>query len=37
LYDAVNAGRIDAVRLRRSLAGLALPRWATGGSGWAPM
>ena len=26
LYDAVNHGRIDIGRLRRSLAGLALPR-----------
>jgi hypothetical protein len=26
LYDAVNHGRIDIARLRRSLAGLPLPR-----------
>jgi DDE superfamily endonuclease len=30
LYDAVNAGRIDIARLRRSLAGLPLPRAADG-------
>ena len=30
LYDAVNAGRIDISRLRRSLAGLPLPRAADG-------
>src|SRR6201989_2185387 len=30
LYDAVNHGRIDIGRLRRSLAGLALPRGADG-------
>src|ERR1700750_1113509 len=30
LYDAVNHGRIDIGRLRRSLAGLALPRAADG-------
>ena len=33
LYDAVNHGRVDIGRLRRSLAGLALPRagrWAAG-------
>jgi DDE superfamily endonuclease len=30
LYDAVNQGRIDIARLRRSLAGLALPRSADG-------
>src|SRR5262249_46185204 len=30
LYDAVNAGRIDISRLRRALAGLALPRAADG-------
>jgi hypothetical protein len=30
LYDAVNNGRIDVARLRRSLAGLALPRAAGG-------
>jgi hypothetical protein len=30
LYDAVNAGRIDIARLRRSLAGLPLPRAAGG-------
>ena len=30
LYDAVNHGRIDVVRLRRSLAGLPLPRAASG-------
>ena len=30
LYDAVNHGRIDIARLRRSLAGLALPRAADG-------
>src|SRR5260370_39534014 len=32
LYDAVNAGRIDAARLRRSLAGLARPPWPVGGT-----
>ena len=30
LYDAVNCGRIDIARLRRSLAGLPLPRAADG-------
>jgi len=30
LYDAMNAGRIDIARLRRSLAGLPLPRAADG-------
>ena len=30
LYDAVNHGRIDIARLRRSLAGLPLPRAADG-------
>ena len=30
LYDAVNRGRIDIARLRRSLAGLPLPRAADG-------
>jgi hypothetical protein len=30
LYDAVNAGRIDIMRLRRSLCGLPLPRAADG-------
>jgi hypothetical protein len=30
LYDAVNHGRIDVARLRRSLAGLPLPRSADG-------
>src|SRR5213079_1168597 len=30
LYDAVNCGRVDIGRLRRSLAGLALPRAADG-------
>jgi hypothetical protein len=30
LYDAVNTGRIDIARLRRSLAGLPLPRTADG-------
>ena len=30
LYDAVNAGRIEIRRLRRSLAGLPLPRWGDG-------
>ena len=30
LYDAVNHGRIDITRLRRSLAGLPLPRAADG-------
>jgi hypothetical protein len=30
LYDAVNHGRVDAARLRRSLAGLPLPRAADG-------
>jgi DDE superfamily endonuclease len=30
LYDAVNCGRIDITRLRRSLAGLPLPRAAEG-------
>jgi DDE superfamily endonuclease len=30
LYDAVNQGRIDIARLRRSLAGLPLPRAADG-------
>ncbi|HXZ75416.1 MAG TPA: NF041680 family putative transposase [Streptosporangiaceae bacterium] len=30
LYDAVNSGRIDIARLRRSLAGLSLPRAADG-------
>src|SRR5450755_4761210 len=30
LYDAVNCGRIDIARLRRSLAGLPLPRGAGG-------
>jgi DDE superfamily endonuclease len=30
LYDAVNAGRIGVARLRRSLAGLPLPRAADG-------
>jgi hypothetical protein len=30
LYDAVNHGRIDVARLRRSLAGLPLPRAADG-------
>jgi hypothetical protein len=30
LYDAVNCGRIDIARLRRSLAGLPLPRGADG-------
>ena len=30
LYDAVNCGRIDVTRLRRSLAGLPLPRAAVG-------
>jgi hypothetical protein len=30
LYDAVNCGRIDVTRLRRSLAGLPLPRAADG-------
>src|ERR1700750_2148717 len=30
LYDAVNHGRVDIGRLRRSLAGLALPRAADG-------
>ena len=30
LYDAVNQGRIDVARLRRSLAGLPLPRAADG-------
>jgi hypothetical protein len=30
LYDAVNTGRIDIARLRRSLAGLPLPRGADG-------
>src|SRR5215471_2427530 len=30
LYDAVNCGRIDIARLRRSLAGLPLPRAAVG-------
>jgi hypothetical protein len=30
LYDAVNHGRIDIARLRRSLAGLPLPRSADG-------
>ena len=30
LYDAVNCGRIDIARLRRSLAGLPLPAWPDG-------
>jgi DDE superfamily endonuclease len=30
LYDAVNSGRIDIARLRRSVAGLPLPRAADG-------
>jgi len=30
LYDAVNAGRIDVARLRRSLAALPLPAWPDG-------
>jgi hypothetical protein len=41
LYDAVNHGRVDIARLRRSLAGLPLPRAAHGrlvlaadGSNW---
>ena len=35
LYDAVNHGRIDIGRLRRSLAGLPLPRAADAGGGCA--
>ena len=34
LYDAVNHGRIRVARQRRALAGLPLPAWPTGGSGW---
>src|SRR5215471_11442079 len=30
LYDAVNAGRVDVARLRRSLAALPLPAWPDG-------
>jgi len=30
VYDAVNAGRVDVVRLRRALAGVALPAWPDG-------
>jgi hypothetical protein len=30
LYDGLNQGRIEVGRLRRALAGLALPRWADG-------
>ena len=30
LYDAVNAGRVQVVRLRRALASLPLPRWDDG-------
>ena len=30
LYDAVNCGRVDIARLRRSLAGLPLPAWPDG-------
>ena len=37
LYDAVSHGRIDIGRLRRSLAGLALPRAAMAGWCWPPM
>src|SRR5579864_5571485 len=31
LYDAVNSGRVEIARLRRSLAGMTLPRAADGG------
>ena len=37
LYDAVNHGQVQIARLRRSLAGLPLPAWPTGGSGWRRM
>ena len=38
LYDAVNAGRADVTRLRRSLAGLCRCRpGPMAGSGWPPM
>src|SRR5947209_2093574 len=30
LYDGLNAGRVDAGRLRRAVAGLPLPRWPDG-------
>jgi hypothetical protein len=34
LYDAVNSGRIDIARLRRTVAGLPLPRAADGRLSW---
>ena len=30
LYDALNAGRVEIARLRRAVAGLALPAWPDG-------
>jgi hypothetical protein len=37
LYDAVNRGRVEIARLRRSLAALPLPRRWMGGWCWPPM
>ena len=37
VYDAVNCGQVQVARLRRALAGLPLPAWPTGGSGWRRM
>jgi hypothetical protein len=34
VYDAVNAGQVQVARLRRALAGLPLPAWPDGRSGW---
>ena len=37
VYDAVNSGRVQIARLRRSLAALRPRPGRTAGSGWQPM
>jgi len=37
LYDALNCGKLQASRLRWALAGVPLPAWDDGGSGWRSM